>query len=530
MSNTEIPMTEPNSVQTFADHSTLLSLIDKAMRISETRYRRLFETAQDGILLLNATTAQIEDANPFLINMLGYSHGELLGKKLWEIGAFKNTALCKDAFITLQSNRYIRFDDVPLVAKNGTCYSVEFVSNAYDCEGIQVIQCNIRDNTKRHLADIALRATSRALQMLNEGNIALANTKTEALLFTEFCRIAVETGGYAMAWIGLTEQGEDKKITTLAHFGEEANELALYHCTWSETEIGDSPTARAIRLQQVQFVNTIATDPMMAGWSDLAFALGYHSVIAVPFHLPHQKNACLTLYSIKTEYWSSPESKLLQDLASDLAFGITALQAIATNLLYQTNLRESLEKTIQVIAATGEERDAYTAGHQRRVAALCTKIATELKLSDDRIHGLHLAASIHDLGKIGIPVEILTKPRKLTDIEYRLIQEHPIIGFNIIKDVSFPWPIADIILQHHERLDGSGYPKGLKSEEILLEAKILAVADLVEAMASHRPYRAALGMKAALSEITAQRGITLDAPSVDACLRIFNEHGYQFED
>ncbi|MBZ4202322.1 MAG: HD domain-containing protein [Methylovulum sp.] len=161
---------------------------------------------------------------------------------------------------------------------------------------------------------------------------------------------------------------------------------------------------------------------------------------------------------------------------------------------------------------------------------MCTKIATELKLSDDRIHGLHLAASIHDLGKIGIPVEILTKPRKLTDIEYRLIQEHPIIGFNIIKDVSFPWPIADIILQHHERLDGSGYPKGLKSEEILLEAKILAVADLVEAMASHRPYRAALGMKAALSEITAQRGITLDAPSVDACLRIFNEHGYQFED
>jgi HD-GYP domain-containing protein (c-di-GMP phosphodiesterase class II) len=141
---------------------------------------------------------------------------------------------------------------------------------------------------------------------------------------------------------------------------------------------------------------------------------------------------------------------------------------------------------------------------------------------------LHLAASIHDLGKISIPIELLIKPRKLTAIEFAMIKEHPVTGFNIIKNVKFPWPIAKIIQQHHERIDGSGYPFGLKGNEILLESKILAVADAVEAMASHRPYRAALGLESALAEITRQRGIAYDADVVDACLRIFHEQGYKF--
>ena len=181
-----------------------------------------------------------------------------------------------------------------------------------------------------------------------------------------------------------------------------------------------------------------------------------------------------------------------------------------------------------MIADTSEERDSYTAGHQRRVAQLCSKIGTELGLSADRIHGLHLSASIHDLGKIGIPAEILAKPRRLTAMEFGMIKEHPTIGFNILKVVKFPWPIAQIIVQHHERIDGSGYPAGIKGDDMLLESKILAVADIVEAMASHRPYRAALGIESALKEITSQCGVTLDAMVVDACLRVFQQ-GYKIE-
>ncbi|PLA74641.1 hypothetical protein CYQ88_04840 [Hydrogenovibrio sp. SC-1] len=226
----------------------------------------------------------------------------------------------------------------------------------------------------------------------------------------------------------------------------------------------------------------------------------------------------------------SYRAQLISRETQDLSFGLTALKTSADKILYEVRLQHSLEQTIQLIGYTTEERDPYTAGHQRRVADLCSKIATELGLSPDRIHGLYLAASIHDLGKIGIPAEILSKPRTLSEMEFGLIKEHVIIGFNILKDVDFPWPIAQIILQHHERIDGSGYPKGLKNDAILLESKILAVADVVEAMTSHRPYRGALGIEAALREITAQSGITLDAPIVDACLRIFNEQHYSFEE
>jgi PAS domain S-box-containing protein len=503
--------------------------INRALRISEMRYRRLFESAQDGILLLNAETAQIEDVNPFLMNMLGYSYEEFLGRKIWEIGAFKDTLLSKDAFIELQTKRFIRYDDLPLVAKDGTRFSVEFVSNAYDCEGIQVIQCNIRDNTKRHLAELALKASTRALKMLSESNVALLNAQTEVVLLKEYCRIAVETGGYQMAWICVADNGPDKNVKVISHFGVDDGHLDAVNITWKESEHDQGPTGLAIRSGQVQFVENMSHNYIKSLWRDEALKCGFQSSIAVPFKLPNEAMACLTLYSVKPNIWSIPERNLLQEMAADLAFGIAALQTAIAKIQYQVSLRESLEQTIQVIADTGEERDSYTAGHQRRVAEICSKIATELGLSADRIHGLHLAATIHDLGKIGIPAEILSKPRRLTAMEFGLIKEHATIGYNILKGVGFPWPIAQIILQHHERIDGSGYPLGLKGDAMLLESKILAVADTVEAMASHRPYRAALGIEAALNEINALRGVTLDTQVVDACLRVFREHGYKIE-
>ena len=506
-----------------------LSTTDQALRMSEARYRRLFETAQDGILLLNAETAQIEDVNPFLIDMLGYSYDEFLGKKLWEIGAFKDTALSIDMFIELKANHYIRYDNLPLERKDGRRVSVEYVSNMYDCAGTDIIQCNIRDNTTRHLAEIALSTTTRALKMLSESNVALLGSTSEATLLTEYCRIAVETGGYRMACVGLADTGPNQRIQTLAIFGHEDGYLTVGNPTWAATAQGNGPIGRAIRSGQVQFSEDIATDPVMTLWRAEALKRGYHSVIAVPFPLPSGTMACLTLYGERCDVWSAPERKLLQEMAADLAFGIAALRTAAAKIQYEKNLQVSLEQTIQVIADTIEERDAYTAGHQRRVASLCSRIAVELGLPADRIRGLHLAATIHDLGKISVPAEILAKPRRLSAMELGLIQEHPTIGFEILKKVNFPWPIATIIQQHHERLDGSGYPLGLTGEVLLLESEILAVADVVEAMASHRPYRSALGLEAALDEITAHRGIIFDASVVDACLRVFRDQGYHLE-
>ena len=192
------------------------------------------------------------------------------------------------------------------------------------------------------------------------------------------------------------------------------------------------------------------------------------------------------------------------------------------------DLKKAMDSTIQAIAMTVEKRDPYTSGHQMRVAGLTRAIAESLELSQDQIEGAFMAASIHDIGKISLPAEILTKPVQLTDIEISLIQAHAQAGFDILKGIEFPWPIADIIVQHHERMDGSGYPGGLAGEEILIEARIIGVADVVETMASHRPYRPSMGIDKALQEIISNKGKLYDTRVVDACLHIFNEQRFEF--
>jgi response regulator RpfG family c-di-GMP phosphodiesterase len=194
----------------------------------------------------------------------------------------------------------------------------------------------------------------------------------------------------------------------------------------------------------------------------------------------------------------------------------------------EKRLRTSLLDSITALAAIVEMRDPYTAGHQRRVAQLAIAIAKELQLPEEQVEGVHLASVVHDVGMIRIPAEILTKPGKLIDLEFSIIKEHPENGYEVLKSISFPWPIAQIVLQHHERLDASGYPQGLKGEQILLESRIVAVADVVEAMASHRPYRAALGIDSALREIERGRGSVYDAAVVDACNRLFSQQRFAF--
>jgi putative nucleotidyltransferase with HDIG domain len=192
-------------------------------------------------------------------------------------------------------------------------------------------------------------------------------------------------------------------------------------------------------------------------------------------------------------------------------------------------LERALEGAFKAMSLTLEIRDPYMAGHQHRVSSLAVAIAQELNLPWEKIEGLRLAGIIHDIGKIAVPTEIMTKHGRLTNTELRLIKDHPRVGFEIVKDISFPWPVAHIILQHHERLDGSGYPEGLVGDAILLEARILAVADVVEAICSLRPYRPALGLEKALEEVRKGRGLFYDTRVVDACLKLFRDGRFSFK-
>ncbi len=192
-------------------------------------------------------------------------------------------------------------------------------------------------------------------------------------------------------------------------------------------------------------------------------------------------------------------------------------------------LERSLEGTFQAMSKTLELRDPYMAGHQHRVSALAVAIARDMNLAWDKVEGLRFAGTIHDIGKIAAPAEIVGKPGRLTKTELQLVKDHPRAGYEMVKDIAFPWPIAHIILQHHERLDGSGYPEGLAGDAILPEARILAVADVVEALCSLRPYRPALGIEKALEEVRQGRGIRYDARAVDVCIRLFREKRFSFK-
>jgi putative nucleotidyltransferase with HDIG domain len=193
-------------------------------------------------------------------------------------------------------------------------------------------------------------------------------------------------------------------------------------------------------------------------------------------------------------------------------------------------LQRALEGAINTLVSAIEIKDPYTAGHQRRVTQLACAIAREMGLPEEQIEGLRMAGLIHDIGKISVPAEVLSKPGQLTELEFGMIKTHTQVGHDILKGmIDFPWPVAQIVLQHHERMGGSGYPQGLSGEEIMLEARILAVADVVEAIASHRPYRSARGLDKALEEISENRGVLYDPVVVDVCLKLFTEKGFAFE-
>jgi putative nucleotidyltransferase with HDIG domain len=253
-----------------------------------------------------------------------------------------------------------------------------------------------------------------------------------------------------------------------------------------------------------------------------------HGHYVVPIVSSGKVQGVLNLY-VADGHLRDPREEEFLRVVADLVSGLLVHKRTQQNLEDTlTGVRRTLGTIIQAMGVTLETRDPYTAGHQRRVADLARAIATELNLPADQIEAVRTAATIHDLGKIAVPAEILSKPGKLSAVEFELIKIHAKVGYDILRNIDFPWPIAQIVLQHHERLDGSGYPAGLCGKDILLEAAIIGIADVVEAMTTHRPYRPALGLEKALAEISKNKGLLYDAAAADACMKLFTEKGFSF--
>jgi PAS domain S-box-containing protein len=503
-----------------------------ALKANEQRFRALLEHASDLVVVVSAT-GTITYVSPSVRQLGGFEPDEVLGRNIAEfIHPEDAPGAAAELREITRAPSLMRTMEFRIRRKDGTWYVIETIArNALADPQITGIVLNARDVTERKRTEAGLARTNRALKTLSAGNVALVHATDELKLIERMCCIIVESGGYRMAWVGYAEHDERKTVRPIAHYGQgDTYHLERAQVTWSDDEGGRGPAGTAIRTALPQIVRGTKAGPDYGPWRENAIKLDYDSVSCLPLIAAGSVFGVLCIYAADRDGFDLDECKLLAELAGDLAFGITLLRDRIVHEHSVELLSRSMEGTIRAMAATLEIRDAYTAGHQRRVAELVVAIAGELKLSEDEIRALGLAAIVHDLGKIQVPAEILSKPSRLMPIEYELIKVHPTAGYNILKEIDFPWPIAEIVYQHHERPDGSGYPCGLRGDEMLLGAKILGVADTIEAMISHRPYRAALGIDKALAEIEQGRGRAYDPAVVDACIALFRDKQFTFSD
>lgn len=485
--------------------------------------------------MINAE-GKITDLNLATEKVTGRSRTELIGTDFSDY--FTEPKQARDVYMQVFLQRFVTDYPLALLHRDGHVTDVLYNASVYCNEAGEVLGvfAAARDITARKQAEAETAHINRALSTVSAVNRHLVYATDENQLLQTICQAIVERHGYRMAWVGYVQQDEAKSVKIIARAGDDDGYLDTLRITWGESERGMGPTGRAIRSGVTQLCQDIAHDPRNLPWRDAALKNGYAASISLPLADSNGKIfGTLTVYAEEANAFSPPEIDLLEEMAGDLAFGVRMLHvrkerdlALKQSQQYFDQLQAGFEDTVRAIAGIVELRDPYTAGHQVRVAGLAAAIARQMNLSEDSVKMIHLASAVHDLGKIKIPAEILSKPGRLSPIEYELIKTHAQAGYEILKDIHFQYPISRIVQQHHEHLDGSGYPQGLKGDEILLEARILSVADVVEAISSHRPYRPAMGVDAALEEITLHRGIYFDPEVVDACITLFKDKGYVF--
>ncbi|MFZ3103482.1 MAG: PAS domain S-box protein [Smithella sp.] len=458
-------------------------LADQSLRESEKYFKEITENSSD-IIVITDKNGDIKYCSRSIERFTGYKPEELIGKSVFifihpdevERAAhdFGEAIAIKDSPIPPNAFRVVHKDA-------SERYFEGMGKNLLDNPSVAGIVMNIHDVTERRLAEEALRKNeAKYRQLAEDAHEGIFQSTAEGRYITV---------NQAFANILGYESPEEvvKNITDIAH------------------QVYVHPEDRANIVQIIEKEGSVK---------------GYEAQF-------YRKDGSKTWVSINMHAIRDDQGNLLyyQGIDQDITDRKKMEKERQENI---ERLRRSLGATINAMAVTVETRDPYTAGHQRRVADLARTIASEMKLTNEQIDGIRMASMIHDIGKISIPSEILAKPTKLTELEFSLIKTHSQSGYNILKDIDFLWPVAQIILQHHERINGSGYPNGLTGEQILLESQILAVADVVEAISSHRPYRPAFGINIALNEITKNRGILYNPDIVDACLRLFGEKNYKF--
>jgi PAS domain S-box-containing protein/putative nucleotidyltransferase with HDIG domain len=479
VSNTTITYRGEKATLSFIRNITERKQAEDELRESEAKYRAVLEQSVDNIFLVDLETKKILESNVSLRNLLGYSADEMKKLTVYDFVARpkdemkkKLEQLQKEDKTVIRERKYLR--------KDGSLVDVEMVRNLITFGNKKVLCVVSRDISERKQAEENLKNAKDELQMIMDS--------VPATIFYKDTEGRIIRANKTMA-----------------------NSLKL-----SIKDIVGKASEELFSKEQAEKMRKDDQEVIVSGKPKRD--------IIHPYTTPDGIRWAIT---DKMPY-KDKEGKVtgIIGLAKDITVQRKVEQKL--KLTYQ-KLKKTMNASIETMSKILEAKDPYTAGHQQRVSQLATAIAKELNLSQDKIEGIRIASLIHDIGKIGLPTEILSKPTKLIDIEFSLIKNHSQIGYDILKSIEFPWPVAEIVFQHHEKIDGSGYPNNLKGDEILLEAKIIGVADVVEAMSSHRPYRPALGIDKALEEISQNREILYDPDVVDVCLKLFGEKSFKFE-
>ncbi len=499
---------------------------EQKLASSRESYHQLFESMGSGVAIYQPDASGehfvIKAVNQAVERIEGVGREALLGRDVEE--AFPGIVTMGLLEVFRRVARTGQPEHLPARLYRDAQRSGWRENHVYRLSGGEVVAV-YEDVSERVEREAQIGRLNRILRTVSACNEDLVRARSEPDLLNAVCRDLVGVGGYLLAWVAYPEP--DGSLRAMQHHGNTAIfahhqaleddpehlRHCLLHTAWHERR---TVTCNRLRESDECRFDSLAT-------------LGVGGALALPLIGGDGALGVLAVFAAASDAFGSAEVKLMEELAADLAYGIVALRTAADRDHHLARYGQAMQGAVTAIARTLEMRDPYTSGHQQRVANLAVAIAREMGLDDQRVEGLYFGGIIHDIGKIAVPAEILVKPSLLTDIEFMLIQDHPRAGHAIVKDIEFPWPVAEMVLQHHERLDGSGYPQGLKGEEILLEARILAVADVVEAMSSHRPYRPSLGLEPALAEIGKGMGNRYDPVVAEACLRLFREKGYSLD-
>ena len=469
---------KPHSVLGIARDITERKRAEEALRQSEEKYQSILESIEDGYYEVDLA-GNLTFFNDAMARINGYSRDEMMGMNNREYTDAENSKLLYRDY-----NRVYKTGE----PSKGTVYEV--ITKNGGRKNIETSISLIKDWSGK---PIGFRGIARDITELRQAQKALFESEDRYRDLVENSQDLIYTHDLEGNLLSVNEA----PVRLLGYSRE-----SLLRMNLSDLLIPE------LRDQFGVYLNEIQSQGQASGIMRLQTATG-------ETHYWEYNN------TLRTEGVTVP---IVRGMGHDVTERIRAEKEVRETL---KKLRSAMGGIIQAMTLTVESRDPYTAGHQKRVSNLARFIAQEMGMSKDQIEAIRIAGLVHDLGKISVPAEILSKPSRLSDIEFKLIEVHPQTSYDILKDIDFPWPIARIVLQHHERMDGSGYPDGLKGDEILMEAKVLMVADVVEAIASHRPYRPAYGIDFALDEIEKNKGILYDSEIVDACLRLFKEKGFK---